>query len=91
MHKHSMSAVAELPAPAAHLQDDGELLRGIAVLHTHGQPHLESSQLLRKEGTVLLRQEQECKFGLKQSQKQVKQTVLALMDSHSLSFPKPSF
>lgn len=56
--KHAVSARPS-PCAAAHLQDDGELLRGVAVLHAHGQPHLESRQLLRKEGTVLLEQEQE--------------------------------
>lgn len=57
------------PCPGAHLQDDGELLRGVAVLHAHGQPHLESRQLLRKEGAVLLERERECKFGLKKELK----------------------
>lgn len=58
--------------PAAHLQDDGELLRGVAVLHAHGQPHLECRQLLRKEGTVLWVQEQEGRFGLKKKGKKKK-------------------
>jgi len=54
-------------APAAHLQHDGELLRGVAVLHAHGQPHLERRQLLRKERAVLLEDEWEGKFGLKKN------------------------
>lgn len=41
------------PPPAAHLQDDGELLGRAPVLHAHGQPHLERGQLLGKEGAVL--------------------------------------
>lgn len=35
------------------LQDDGQLLRGVAVLHAHGQPHLEGRELLGEEGAVL--------------------------------------
>lgn len=52
----------------AHLQDDGELLRRVAVLHAHRQPHLECRQLLRKEGTVLLKQEYGCRFGFRTSE-----------------------
>lgn len=36
-----------------YLQDDGELLRGVPVLHPHRQPHLKGRQLLRKERAVL--------------------------------------
>lgn len=59
--------VVSVPAgtPGSHLQDNGELLRGVAVLHAHGQPDLECRQLLRKEGAVLLEQGQECGLELK--------------------------
>lgn len=46
-------AQAGTPSPRTHLQDDGQLLGGVAVLHAHGQPHLEGRELLGEEGAVL--------------------------------------
>lgn len=41
------------PSGETHLQDDGELLGRVPVLHPHGEPHLEGGQLLREERAVL--------------------------------------
>lgn len=38
---------------ATHLQNNGQLLRGAPVLHTHCEPYLERGQLLCKEWAVL--------------------------------------
>lgn len=38
---------------ATDLEDNGQLLWGTPVFHTHCEPHLESRQLLSKEWAVL--------------------------------------
>lgn len=46
-----------------HLQDDGQLFRWVPVLHAHGEPHLESGQLLGEERAVLQGKQRRCSLG----------------------------
>lgn len=51
------------PSPSTDLQHDGQLLWGVPVLHTHGQPHLEGRELLGEEGAVLGEQREKADMG----------------------------